>query len=66
MELAAEVQEVEQQHMVLKEFGLPVVKPTIIKKDNKESQLFADYPDNRQNTKHIDVQYHFVRERIHR
>ena len=66
MALAAEVQEVEQQRMVFEELGLPVVQPTIIKEDNKACQLFADHPGNHQRTKHIDVRYHFVRERLHR
>ena len=66
MALAAEVQEVEHQRMVFDELGLPVVQPTIIKEDNKACQLFADHPGNFQRTKHIDVRYHFVRERIQR
>ena len=51
---------------MFEELGLPVVEPTIIKEDNKACQLFADHPGNHQRTKHIDVRYHFVRERIHR
>ena len=66
MALAVEVQEVEHQRMVFDELGLPVVQPTIIKEDNKACQLFADHPGNFQRTKHIDVRYHFVRERIQR
>ena len=54
------------QRMVLKELGLPVVEPTIVKDDNMACQPFADNPGNHQWTKHIEVRYHFVTERIHR
>ena len=66
MALAAEVQEVEHQRMVMDELGLPVVQPTIIKEDNKSCQLFANHPCNFQTTIHINVRYHFVRECIQR
>ena len=64
MALAAEVQEVEMQRMVFEELGLPVMQPTVIREDNKACQLFADHAGNFNRTKHIDVRYHFVRERI--
>ena len=64
MALAAEVQETDQQRMMFEELGLPVSQPTIIREDNKACQLFADHAGNFGRTKHIDVRYHFVRERI--
>ena len=64
MALAAEVQEVDMQRMVFEELGLSIAQPTVIREDNKACQLFADHAGNFQRTKHIDVRYHFVRERI--
>ena len=52
------------QRMVFEELGLPVLQPTVIREDNKACQLFADHAGNFNRTKHIDVRYHFVRERI--
>ena len=62
--LAAEVQEVDMQLMVFEELGLSIAQPTVIKEDNTACQVFADHAENFQRTKHIDVRYHFVRERI--
>ena len=64
MALAVEVQEVEMQRMVFEELGLLVLQPTVIRKDNKTCQLFVDHADNFNGTKHIDLRFHFVRERI--
>ena len=64
MALAVEVQETDQQRMMFEELGLPVSQPTIIREDNKACQLFADHASNFGRTTHIDVRYHFVRERI--
>ena len=66
MALAAEVQETDYQRMVFEELGVPLLKPSVIKEDNKACQLFADHSGSHQRTKHIDVRHHFVRERIQR
>ena len=62
--LAAEVQEVEMQRMVFEELRLAVIQPTVIREDNKACQLFKDHAGNINKIYHIDVMYHFVRERI--
>ena len=64
MALVVQVQETDQQRMMFEELGLPVSQPTIIKEDNKACQLFADHAGNFKRTKHIDVRYHLIRERI--
>ena len=64
MALAAEVQEVEMQRMVFEVLGFSIAQPTTIREDIKACQLFADHTGNFQRTEHIDVRYHFVRERI--
>ena len=66
MVLAAETQEAIWQKMVLQELGVEVSSPIVIREDNKACQMFADYAGNFSRTKHIDVRYHFVRERLAR
>ena len=62
--LAVEVQETDKQRLIFEELGLPVSQPTIIREDIKACQVFANHAGNFGKTKHIDVRYHFVRERI--
>ena len=52
--------------MVFEELGVQVVGPMVIREDNKACQMFADHAGNFARTKHIDVRYHFVRERLER
>ena len=66
MALAAEVQETNQQRMMFEELGVPLLKPSVIKEDNKACQLLADHAGNFQRTKHIDVRHKFVRECMQR
>ncbi len=48
----------------LKDLGQEQKGPTIIYEDNKSAIALATNPINHQRTKHIDVQHHFVREKI--
>jgi len=66
MALAAETQEAIWLRMVLEELGVPIAGPIAIREDNKACQMFADHAGNFSRTKHIDVRYHFVRERLER
>ena len=66
MALAAETQEAIWQMMVLQELGVEISGPIVIREDNKACQMFADHAGNFSRTKHIDVRYHFVRERLAR
>ena len=66
MALAVETQEAIWLRMVFEELGVELSGPFVIKEDNKACQMFADHAGNFGRTKHIDVRYHFVRERIER
>jgi hypothetical protein len=66
MALAAETQEAIWLRMVLEELGVQMAGPVVIREDNKACQMFADHAGNFSRTKHIDVRYHFVRERVER
>ena len=52
--------------MVFEELGFLVAQPMVITEDNKACQLFADHAGSHSRIKHINVRYHFVRERIQR
>jgi hypothetical protein len=49
---------------LLKELGFPQEKPTIIRCDNEGAMALAKNPTYHAKTKHIDVQYHFIREKV--
>ena len=66
MALAAEVQEAIYLRMVLQELGVELSGPVVIREDNKACQMFSEHAGNFARTKHIDVRYHFVRERRER
>ena len=66
MALAAETQVAIWLRMVLEELGVQMAGPVVIREDNKACQMFADHAGNFSRTKHIDVRYHFVRERVER
>jgi hypothetical protein len=63
MGLAHGTQEVLFLRELVKELGLSQ-KQTIIHVDNQAAQQMALNPVHHQRTKHIDVRYHFVRERV--
>ncbi len=49
---------------LLKDLGQEQKGPTTIYEDNKSAITLANNPINHQRTKHIDVQFHFIREKI--
>ncbi|HEV7737270.1 MAG TPA: hypothetical protein VGO47_07875, partial [Chlamydiales bacterium] len=51
-------------HFLLKELGLGARSATIIKMDNQSSISLTKNPEFHSRTKHIDVRYHFIREKM--
>ncbi len=49
---------------LLKDLGFEQEGPTTIYEDNQGTITIAQNPCNHERTKHIDIQYHFTRERI--
>ena len=52
--------------MVLEELGVQLAGPVVIREDDKACQMFTDHAGSFARTKHIDVRYHFLRERAER
>jgi len=52
--------------MLLQELDLPQTKATIIHADNQGSIALAHNPVSHSRAKHIDIQHHFIRERVER
>lgn len=49
---------------ILAEFGLEQVAPTALMIDNQSAIKLSNNPEFHQRTKHIDIQYHFIREKV--
>ena len=49
---------------ILKDLGIPLTDPIRLFCDNMSSMYLARNPDFHTRTKHIEVHYHFIRERI--
>ena len=49
---------------LLGDLGLQLDTPTVVREDNKGCLDLAGNPRHHQRTKHIDIQYHFIREKI--
>jgi hypothetical protein len=49
---------------LLAELGQGPSEPTTVYEDNQSAIALAQNPVHHQRTKHIDIQYHFVRERV--
>ncbi len=49
---------------LLAEIGLPQGEPTVIHEDNNPCIHMANNPSTSARTKHIDLKYHIVRERV--
>ena len=50
--------------MLCEESGMLVVRPLIIKEDNKSCIAFSKDPGSHKRTKHIDYRHFFVREQV--
>lgn len=53
------------QLQLFKELSVEIERPVIIYCDNQSALALADHDTKHSRTKHIDIQYHFIRERIH-
>ena len=50
--------------LFLRDVGHAVTAPTTIYADNKSAITLATNPEYHARTKHIDIQYHYVREKV--
>ena len=50
---------------ILKDIGKKQLKPTILKCENQSTIKLAHNPIYRARTKHVEIQHHFVREKLH-
>lgn len=64
MALTATVQDVIWTTQLLKELRYDIKLPIIIYCDNQSAQLLANSSGFRHRTKHIDIKYHFIREKV--
>jgi hypothetical protein len=64
MALAAAVQECVHLRQLLADLGYPQKGATVIYEDNQGCIALARNPVFHKRTKHIDIRYHFIRERI--
>lgn len=64
MALSATVQEVIWLMQMAEELGLDVIKPIVIKCDNQSAIKLAESDGYRQRPKHIDIRFHYIREKI--
>src|SRR5437667_4991014 len=51
-------------HRLLKELGYDVSNQNTISTDSQSAIALAKNPEHHARTKHIDVQYHFIREHV--
>ena len=61
--MATAVQEALYLRSLLDEMGVVIDGPTVIKEDNQSCIKMCKSPVMQKRTKHIDVKYHFVRDR---
>jgi hypothetical protein len=64
MSVCAATQEAIHLRRLLADLGFPQTKPTIIFEDNQGCIGLANNPIVNKRTKHIDVKYHYIREKI--
>ena len=64
MAACAAAQEALWLRMLLSDLGVDVVKPISLKEDNQAAIAFSMNPGDHKRSKHIDIRYHFVRERV--
>lgn len=50
--------------LAMTDLGFPITGPTIIHVDNQGALALSKNPEHHDRTKHIDIQHHFVRERV--
>jgi hypothetical protein len=64
MALCAAVQEAVHLRQLLNDLGFGQIGPTTIREDNQSCIAMARNPVKHGRTKHIDIKYHFVREKV--
>ena len=62
--MSAAVQEALHLRSLLLDFGVKCSEPIIIKEDNQSCIKMCRNPVMQKRSKHIDVKFHFIRERI--
>jgi hypothetical protein len=60
----AAVQEATHLRQLLQDLGFPQEEPTLIMEDNQGCIALSGNPVLHKRTKHIDIKYHFIRERV--
>ena len=64
MAACAAAQEALWLRMLLADLGVDIVKPISLKEDNQAAIAFSKNPGDHKRSKHIDIRYHFVREKV--
>lgn len=62
--MAAAVQEAAWMRCLLEELEHKQTKPTVLHEDNQSAIAVAENPMSHSKMKHIDIRYHFVREKV--
>ena len=62
--MAAAAQEATWIQQLLEDFYYKQTKPTVLHKDNQSAIAIAQNPHCHSKMKHIDIRYHFVREKV--
>ena len=62
--LAITTQEATWMRKLLEDLHIQQVEPTVIYEDNQSAICIAQNPQYHSKTKHIDIKYHFVREKV--
>ena len=62
--MAGAVQEVLYLRSLLGEMGIKCEAPTVVEEDNQSCIKMCKNPVMQKRTKHIDIKFHFVRERV--
>lgn len=64
MAACAAVQEAVHLRLLMSDLGFEQREPTVIYEDNQGCIALSDNPVYHRRTKHIDIRYHFIRERV--
>ena len=64
MSACAATQEAIFQRQLLEDLGFPQQEATVIHEDNTGAIALSENPVSHNRSKHIDIRYHFVRERV--
>ena len=62
--LAGATQEATWMRQLLQDLHHEQTEPTVIREDNQSAIAIAQQPNSHSKMKHIDIRYHFVREKV--